>query len=450
MAQTILAIDIGSTKICSVIAQKEGEELKVTGTGITKAQGLKKGIITNIDLAAKSIKSSYADADRVAGIHPKKAVVSISGAYIKSTNSNGIVNIPNKEISIDEINRVMQTALYNANIPHEYEVIHVLPYKFKVDDQDFIEDPLGMNANRLEVDVHIITAQKSSIFNLKKAVKQAGIEIENIVLSGYASALAVLNPDEKELGAAVIDMGGSTCNLVIHHGNSILYDDFLAVGSLHITNDLSMALHTPLSAAEEIKLYYGDLSQPKTDYIEIPVIGDESATHQVSLEIVYNVIYARVEETLMILAKSIEKSGLKDQIGAGVILTGGMTKLGGLRELAAAIFSHMPVRIGKPKKLGGLYEELEDPAFSTVVGLVIYGSGGFTPYEIDSNKRLRYKNESDFADTEPKDLEFEKPLKKDEHHEVLEELTDMKTFEEEKPTLKEKSSRFFRWLTQLF
>ncbi len=446
MSQTILAIDIGSTKISTVIAQKENDTLKVTGTGIARAQGLKKGIITNIDLAARSIKEAYDDANRVAGTSPKKAIVSISGAYIRSINSNGIVNIPNTEISIEEIDRVMQTAVYNANIPHEFEIIHVLPYKFKVDDQDFIEDPLGMNASRLEVDVHIITAPKSSIFNLKKAVRQAGIDIQNIVMSGYASAIAVLEPDDKEMGACVIDLGGSTCNMVMHIGNSIVYDDFLAVGSMHITNDLSMALHTPLSTAEEIKILYGDLSEPKNDYIEIPVIGDENNSHQVSLEIVYNVIYARVEETLMLLANSVEKSGLKEQIGAGIVLTGGMTKLGGLRELASAIFDHMPVRIAKPKHLGGLQNRLDDPSFATVVGLVLYGAGEYSLYEIDSNKQIRHKQE-EFTEI-PENSEL--PKQTEQKAQELKDLTETLSFEEEKVSMKERLSRFSRWLSQLF
>ena len=449
MSQNILAIDIGSTKVCAVVAKKDGEELSILGSGVKKSQGLKKGVITNIDLAAKSIKNAYHTACRVAGTSPNRAVVSISGAYVKSVNSSGIVNIPNKEISVEEINRVLQTALYNANIPHEYEVIHVLPYKFKVDEQDYIEDPLGMNANRLEAEVHIVTAQKSSIYNLKKAVKQAGIEIENIVLTGYASSIAVLNEDEKELGAGVIDMGGSTCNLVIHYGNSIIYDDFLGVGSMHITNDLSIALHTPLSTAEEIKVYYGNLLEASNDHIEIPVIGDESKTQQISLEIVYNVIYARVEETLMILAKSIEKSGLKDQIGAGVILTGGMTKLQGIREIASVIFDNMPVRIGKPKRLEGFFEELDDPAFSTAVGLVLYGAGENALYEIDSNKRLRAKNHEDFSDSSV-DTPVQKSDDEGDELEILEELTDMRTFEEKESSFKEKLSKLTRWLTQLF
>jgi cell division protein FtsA len=196
--------------------------------------------------------------------------------------STGIVNIPNKEISLKEIERVMRTSLYNANIPNEYEILHTLPFNFKVDDQDYIEDPLGMNASRLEVETHIITTQKSNFHNLRKAVRAAGVEVENVVLSGYASAIAVLNDDEKELGVAVVDMGGSTSNIVIHSGNSIRFNDFLGVGSNHITNDLSMALHTPLNVADRVKMEYGSLYTPNNDLIELPIIGDESSTHEVS------------------------------------------------------------------------------------------------------------------------------------------------------------------------
>ena len=396
MSKTVLAIDIGSTKICAIIAEvHDKDSVQIIGTGITKAQGLKKGAITNIDQASKSIKTALNDATRVAGTTCTKAIVSISGAYTKSLNSSGVVNIPNKEIGIKEINRAMQSALYNASVPTEYDVLHVLPYNFKVDDQDFIEDPLGMNGGRLEVETHIVTSQKSSLNNLKKAVKAAGVDIENIVLSGYASSIAVLNEDEKELGVAVIDLGGSSSNLVIHVGNSLHYNDFLGVGSNHITNDLSMALHTPLFEAEKVKLNHGSLVQPSNDLIELPVIGDENSTNEVSLEIVYNVIYARVEETLMILAQSLDKSHLKEQIGAGLVITGGFTKIDGIRDLAVAIFENIPVRLAKPREMDGLFDTLRDPSYSTGIGLVLYGAGHYTVYEVDSNKRLRHVNEKE-------------------------------------------------------
>jgi cell division protein FtsA len=389
LSDTILAIDIGSTKICAIIAEiSDSNEVTIQGHGITKSQGIKKGAITNIELASKSIKKAINDAKRIAGSNITTATVSISNAYAKSLNSTGIVNIPHKDISIKEINRVMQTALYNANVPNEYEVVHVLPYNFRVDDQDFIEDPFGMNASRMEVDVNIIMTQKSNLSNLKKAVRSAGVEINGIVLSGYASAIATMDEDEKELGVAVIDLGGQTSNLVIHTGNSIRYNDFLGVGSNHITNDLSMALHTPLQIAENVKVRHGNLVESSNEIIELPIIGDEENRNGVSLEVVHSVIFSRVEEALMILAKSLEKSALKEQIGAGIILTGGMTKLKGIRELAQAIFSGMPVRVGYPENVNGLFDELKDPAFSTVVGLLLYKAGGHTQYEIDFQQEL--------------------------------------------------------------
>jgi len=397
LSETILAIDIGSTKICVIIAEvSDYDEVTIQGHGITKSQGVKKGIITNIELASKAIKKAINDAKRIAGSNINSATISISNAYAKSLNSTGIVNIPNKEISIKEINRVMQTALYNANVPNEYEVVHVLPYNFRVDGQDFIEDPFGMNAGRMEVDVNIIMTQKSNLSNLKKAIRSAGVDINGIVLSGYASAIATMHEDEKGLGVAIIDLGGQTSNLVVHTGNSIRYNDFLGVGSNHITNDLSMALHTPLQIAENVKIRHGNLIENSTKIIELPIIGDEENRNGVSLDIVHSVIFSRVEEALMILAKSLDKSGLKEQIGAGIILTGGMTQLKGIRELAQAIFSGMPVRVALPKDIHGLFEELRNPAFSTVVGLVLYKSGKHTQYEIDFEQELLHsKNLND-------------------------------------------------------
>jgi cell division protein FtsA len=396
--ETILAIDIGSTKISAIIAELNDGALQITGHGICKSQGIKKGVITNIELASKSIKKALNDARRVAGSSISMATVSISNAYAKSLNSTSVINIPHKDISLKEINRVMQTALYNASIPNEYDVIHVLPYNFKVDDQDFIEDPYGMNASRMEVDVNIIMTQKSNLRNLKKAVRSAGVDIEGVVLNGYASAIATMNEDEKELGVAVIDMGGQTSNLIVHTGNSVRYNDFLGVGSNHITNDLSMALHTPAAIAENVKIHYGNLSEANQEYIALPEMGNEEQNNEVSTEIIHSVIYSRVEETLGLLAKSLEKSALIEQVGGGIILTGGMTKLKGIRELTHAIFEGLPVRVAAPKNIGGLFEELKDQAFSTVIGLLLYRNGEHTEYEIDSRAKLLHSKSQTMDD----------------------------------------------------
>jgi cell division protein FtsA len=451
LSRTVLAIDIGSTKICAITADiADDNSISITGAGTTKAQGLKKGSITNIELASRSIRTAVEDAKRVSGSTISTAIVSMSGAYTKSLNSNGIVNIQSKEISLDEIKRVMHTSLYNANIPNEYEVLHALPYNFKVDDQDYIEDPLGMNASRLEVETHIITTQKSNLNNLKKAVKGAGIDVENIVLNSYAAAIATLNEDEKELGAAVIDMGGNTSNIAIYSGNSIRYNEYLGVGSNHVTSDLSMALHTPLNVADKVKLTYGSLLTPSNELIELPVIGDENTTHEVSLEVVHNVIFARVEETLMILAQFIENSGLKEQIGAGIVLTGGFSKMDGIRDLAIATFGSMPVRLAKPIEMNGLFDSLRDPEYSSAIGLIMYSAAAYTPYEIDVNKRVRHTNE---APTSQSNVDFigvpEIPIAPSEEVPQAKMLK-IEDTKEKKSDEANSFSKFWNWATQLF
>ena len=454
MSRTVLAIDIGSTKICAIIAEIDNNHaISITGAGTTKAQGLKKGSITNIELASRSIKTAVEDAKRVSGSNVNTAIVSISGAYTKSLNSSGIVNIQSKEISFEEIKRVMHTSLYNANIPNEYEVLHALPFNFKADDQDYIEDPLGMNASRLEVETHIITTQKSNLNNLKKAVRGAGVEVENVVLNSYASAIATLNDDERELGAAVIDMGGNTSNIAIYSGNAIRYNEFLGVGSNHVTSDLSMALHTPLNVADKVKLTYGSLLTPSNDIIELPRIGDENSTNEVSLEVVHNVIFARVGETLMILAQFIEKSGLKEQIGAGIVLTGGFSKMDGIRDLAVATFGSVPVRLAKPIEMNGLFDSLRGPEYSSAVGLVIYSAYPYTPYEIDVNKRVRHTNEEPTAQNS---IDFNNepviPVAPSQEQTVSDKskMVNLETVKDKKSDEAGSFSKFWNWATQLF
>ncbi len=394
MSNTILAIDIGSMSIKAVIADiDETGEIKVLGHGVAKSEGVKKGIITNIDIASKSIRKAVNDARRIAGNNISSAIVSISSAYTKSTNSIGIINISQKDITIKEINRVMETALYNADIPKEYDVLHVLPFNFKVDDQTNIEDPYNMNASRMEVETHIIIAQKSSLSNLKKAIVSAGLDIESIVLDSYASALSTMSKDESALGVAVVDMGGQTSSISVFKNQSLRYNNFIPVGSNHITNDISIALHTPLNIAENLKRNHGDLVEINDDVLELPIIGDEENKNSIPLKVVQNVISSRVEETLLILAKFLDKSGLKDNIGAGIVLTGGMTQLKGMREFAQSIFPGYSVRIGLPQQLKGLFDNLKGPENSTVIGLLLYKAGNHTQYEVDNKKRLLHHKE---------------------------------------------------------
>lgn len=394
MTQTILGIDIGSNKICAVIADVRDDVPHIVGMGNQHSNGIKKGLIVNIDLASRAIKAAIADAKRTAGVENlNKAIVSLSGAYTKSINSSGIYNVTENEIGIKEIGKALGNAVYNASVPQEFDIIHVLPFKFKLDNQDCIEDPRGMTGHRLEVFVHIVTAQHSSLENLKKTIHLAGVEIENIVLSSYASSITVLSDDEKELGVACIDIGASTCEIMIHDGNAMCYNSFLGVGSHHITSDLAMALNTKIPAAEEIKITFGNLQTPQSDdeRIEVPSVGVDDTKHFVYVNHAKDVIRARIVETFGILAEYLNQSGLKDRLGAGVVLTGGMMNMDGIRDLAVALFRQIPTRISRPIEMPGLFDELRNPAFSAVLGLIWYGAGKHANYERDSNGNIRYK-----------------------------------------------------------
>ena len=385
-----LAIDIGSSKTIAVLASYD-DKLVISGTGISKSRGVKKGIVTNIDEAAKSIKEAVKNAKRIAGIETNKAIVAISTSYTKSAKSYGIVNIPSKEITVKEINRAIQSAMYNANIPDDYITLQAIPYDFKVDDLNEIDDPAGMTGSRLEVSLHLVIAQKNGIDNIKKTLSLAGLEIESMVSAAYASGLATLKDDEKELGVAVIDIGATVSDIAIFTNNSFRYSSSLLVGSHHITNDLSMALHTPIADAEGIKINFEEYVKQGDDLIEISVIGNENEKQKASLSAITQIISARVEETFLLLNKIIEESGLKSRIGAGIVLTGGFTKFYNVKEIASQFFGGLPVRIGYPREIEGLFEELKSPEYSTAIGLLIYGSGEAVRYEIDSNNSFKSK-----------------------------------------------------------
>lgn len=403
MDQTILGIDVGSSKICAVIASVRDGVPHIIGVGRHRSQGLKKGLVVNIDLASKAIKAAVEEAKSQAeGTESiNKAIVSVSGAYTKSVLSSGVYNVTENEITIREIGKALNNAVYNASIPQEFDVIHVLPYKFRLDEQDHIEDPMGMTGRRLEVFAHIVTAQHSSLENLRRTIQLAGVEIQNIVLASYASSIAVLSDDEKNLGVACIDIGGSTCEIMIHDGNAMRYNNFFGVGSHHITSDLAITLNTKISAAEEVKIRYGDLGiksdsetggQMQSDQmIEVPSVGVDEAVHFVELAKAQAVIKARVLETFGVLARYIDQSGLKDRLGAGIVLTGGMMNMQGIRDLAKVFFHNMPTRISKTIEMPGIYDELRDPSYSTVLGLIWYGAGKCTNYERDSMMKICHK-----------------------------------------------------------
>ncbi|MBS9782661.1 MAG: cell division protein FtsA [Arcobacter sp.] len=396
MDNTLLAIDIGSSKIMAVIAKHDLEyNINILGTGTEKSEGISKGLIVNIEDASKAIKSAILQAKKSTADMIEECIVSISGTYTKSIRSSGSVNIPNGLITETEINQVMQMALYNATIVPEYEVVHVVPMFFKVDDSLDVSNPLNMNGSRLEVSVYIVTAKRTALTNIKSALSDSGIQTTKFLLDGYASAIAVLDEQQKKFGTTVINMGSTTTEIVSYKGKSLIYNGFIPVGSNHITNDLSVMLNTPASVAEKIKVGHGSLTKdysPNNELgvpkIKISKIGDEQVTSEAALDYIQTIIHARVEEVLVLVRNKLKKSGILDSIGSGITITGGMSNLEGIKPLAQKIFEGIPVSISAPKNIKNPFVDFGEAEMSTIVGILYYALGTHKTYELDSSKKL--------------------------------------------------------------
>ncbi len=388
-------MDIGSSDIKVVIAQHNLDySINILGTSTKQSEGINKGVISNIELASQCIQEAVLLARRNTTENIDSTVVSISGAYTKSFRSEGSVNIQNGLITENEIDQVLQMALYNKTIVPEYEVVHVVPIFFKIDDTVDVENPLDMNGSRLEASVYIVTAKKTSLTNIKSTLKSAGILVTNFVLDGYATAIAVLDEQQKKFGATVINIGATTTQIVCYKGNSLIFNDFISIGSHHITNDLSVMVHTPLQAAEKIKTEYGNLLKDKNEEelsikkVRVPRIGDEQSSSEVSLEYIKTIIHARVEEILFLIKAKIDSSGINDNLGAGIVITGGICELNGLKELASLVFDKMPVKISNPVNIKNGHISFEEPNMSTIVGLILFSLDTNRNFELDSSKSL--------------------------------------------------------------
>ena len=391
-----LAIDIGSSKIHVLIAETIGDAPRVIGWSTCESQGVQKGIVTNIEQVSLNLRQAIRDATNMAGIKAKKAIVSISGAHVEYTSSSAVANIPERaEIQIRDIERLMQACVYNASLKKEYVPIHVLPYKFSVRDYKVpIEDPLFMNADNLECHAYIVMAKKSIVENLKKILTKCEVEVEDIVLSSYASSIAVLTPEERRQGAVCIDIGAQTCDLMIYSGASMCYGSYFPVGSAHITSDIARVLGISREVAEKLKVEYVDMIVQEGDAQRGLNISSKDAENKtIPVTTLHKITEARVRETLDVLAGIIENSGMRDQIGGGVVLTGGMTKLKNLEQYLhqACVMHPLPVRIATPTGVSGGFEILKDPEMATAVGLVLYASGYFTNYELTMQNTIKMR-----------------------------------------------------------
>jgi len=370
----IVGLDIGTTKICAIVGNVTDEGIDIVGIGSNPSRGLRKGVVINIDSTVASIRKAVEEAELMAGCEIKSVYAGIAGGHIRGFNSQGIIAIKNREVSPEDVKRVIEAAKAIA-IPMDREVIHILPQEFIIDDQDGIREPLGMSGVRLEAKVHIVTGAVASAQNIIKSCNRAGLDVADIVLEQLASSEAVLSPDEKELGVALVDVGGGTTDIAIFVDGAIKHTSVLSLGGNHMTNDIAVGLRTPMAEAEKIKQKYGCCLASmigKDETIEVPSVGGRKP-RILSRQLLAEILEPRVEEIFSLVNREIVKSGFEDMIASGIVITGGSTILEGMPELAEQIFN-LPVRRGLPQNIGGLVDVVNSPVYATGVGLVVYGS----------------------------------------------------------------------------
>jgi cell division protein FtsA len=372
--EIVVGLDIGTTKIACIIGEVTPDGgVDIIGIGSHPSTGLRKGVVINIDATISSIKKAVEEAELMAGVEVNTVYAGIAGGHIKGFNSQGVVAVKDKEIKATDLARVVDAASAVA-IPMDREVIHVIPQEYLVDNQDGIKDPLGMSGVRLEAKVHIVTASVTSAQNIIRCANACGLHVGDIVLEQLASADAVLSEDEKELGVALVDIGGGTTDIAIFSQGSIVHTAVLAIGGSHLTNDIAVGLRTPMAEAERIKHAYGCALASRVgpeETVEVPSVGGRPP-RILSRQILSEIIEPRVEEIFAFVAREIRDSGYEDLLAGGVVITGGSTVLDHMPELAEEVLG-MPVRRGVPHGVGGLVDVVRHPRYATGVGLVRYG-----------------------------------------------------------------------------
>ncbi len=392
--ELLVGLDIGTTKICAVVATRTENGVDVIGIGTHPSRGLRKGVVVDIDATVDSIKHAVEEAELMADCEISSVYAGIAGGHIEGMNSHGVVAVKDREVRESDVGRVIDAAKAVA-IPMDREVIHVIPQEFIIDDQDGIREPLGMSGVRLEANVHIVTAAVTSAQNIVKCANKAGLNVVDIVLEPLASAEATLADDERELGVCLIDIGGGTTDIAVFADGSIVHTAVLGLGGYHISNDIAVGLRTPFEEAERIKKKFGVASArylPSDGVISVPSVGGRRP-REVSRKILCEIIEPRVDEILSLARQNLAKQGLEERTPSGVVLTGGCAALEGLGELAEEIFE-APVRLGTPSHVGGLKDVVRGPMFATGVGLVLFGAAQGTSR---AHTRFRIRDESIFA-----------------------------------------------------
>ncbi|MGA2409114.1 MAG: cell division protein FtsA [Candidatus Binataceae bacterium] len=376
MRNILTGLDVGTSKICALMVEGSSLDgtIAVIGYGIAPCAGLRKGVVVNIEATVEAIRSSVAEAERTAGVRIGPTTVGISGSHIRGLNSHGIVAVRGGEVGPKDVERVIEAARAVA-IPLDRQVLHILPQQFAVDDQEGVRDPVGMAGVRLEARIHIVTAAQSYGQNLAKCCERGGINPAELMFEPLASSAAALFPEEKELGAALVDIGGGTTDIVVFHGGAVMHTVSLPLGGNHLTADVAAGLRTPLNDAEQLKINHGvatTLIVGRDELVQVPGVGGREP-RVIPRHILGEIIEPRMEEIFTITQRELMRSGVMDNLASGIVLVGGTSLLEGTQELAERIFN-LPVRRGLPVNLNGMPEELMKPMYTTVAGLVLHAA----------------------------------------------------------------------------
>jgi cell division protein FtsA len=370
----IVGLDIGTSKVVAIVGEMTTtDDIEVIGIGSCRSRGLKKGVVVNIESTVQSIQRAIEEAELMAGCEIHSVYAGIAGSHIRSLNSHGIVAIRDNEVTIGDVDRVIDAARAVA-IPADQKMLHILPQEFVIDNQEGIKEPIGMSGVRLEAKVHMVTGAVSAAQNIVKCVRRCGLDVDDIILEQLASSYSVLTEDEKELGVCLVDIGGGTTDLAVFKDGSIHHTAVIPIAGDQVTNDIAVALRTPTQHAEDIKVRYAcaltQLANPD-ETIEVPSVGDRPA-RRLARQTLAEVVEPRYEELFTLVRSELQRSGFEDMIAAGIVLTGGSSKMEGTIELAEEIF-HMPVRVGVPQFVTGLADVVKNPIYSTGVGLLLFG-----------------------------------------------------------------------------
>ncbi len=372
--QMMVALDIGTSKVVAIVGEIDLDgQLEIVGLGTHPARGLKKGVVVNIESTVQSIQRAAEEAEQMAGCRIHSVYAGISGSHIRGRNSQGMTPIRTGEVTADDVARVLESARAVA-IPADQKILHSIPQEYLIDQQEGIREPIGMSGVRLEANVHLVTGAVNAAQNVIKCVHRCGYEVDDIILQQLASAEAVLTDDERDLGVCLVDVGGGTTDIAVFTQGSISYSAVIPIGGDQVTNDIAVALRTPTQHAEQIKIQHACCLRQLVDadeLVEVPSITGR-APQRLARQNLAEVVQNRYEELFELVQDQLQRSGFESLIGAGVVLTGGSSRMEGVVELAEEVF-HMPVRLGSPTRVTGLNGLIDNPIYSTAVGLLLFG-----------------------------------------------------------------------------